>query len=137
MPVYHNIPAYKKIELEAPYHQMTNAGHITYVEMDGNPSENLEAFEEIIRHMKECGVGYGSINHSVDRDPVCGFTGIIGDTCPKCGRSEEDGLGEFTRIRRVTGYLGTLDRFNDAKLKEEKARVKHYSPANFSDIALI
>jgi ribonucleoside-triphosphate reductase len=138
IPVYYTIPAYKKIELEAPYHPFTNAGHITYIEMDGSPSDNLEAFEEIIRHMKECGVGYGSINHPVDRDPVCGFLGIINDTCPQCGRSEDDGLGDFTRVRRVTGYLATLDRFNDAKLKEEKARVKHnYSGVNYSDIALI
>ncbi|MCL1857867.1 MAG: anaerobic ribonucleoside triphosphate reductase [Oscillospiraceae bacterium] len=137
IPVYYNISAHKKIELEAPYHPLTNAGHITYIEMDGNPSDNLEAFEEIIRHMKECGVGYGSINHPVDRDPVCGFMGIINDVCPKCGRSEDDGQGDFTRIRRVTGYLGTLDRFNDAKLKEEKARVKHYSSVNFSDIEII
>ena len=137
IPVYYNIAAYKKIELEAPYHPLTNAGHITYIEMDGNPSDNLEAFEEVIRHMKECGVGYGSINHPVDRDPVCGFTGIINDVCPKCGRSEDDGRGDFTRIRRVTGYLGTLDRFNDAKLKEEKARVKHSSSVNFSDIEII
>ncbi|MCL1792876.1 MAG: anaerobic ribonucleoside triphosphate reductase [Oscillospiraceae bacterium] len=137
IPVYHNISAYKKIELEAPYHVHTNAGHITYIEMDGNPSENLEAFEEIIRHMKECGIGYGSINHPVDRDPVCGYTGIINDACPKCGRDENDGRGNFTRIRRVTGYLGTLDRFNDAKLKEEKARVKHGCDTNYSDIRLI
>jgi len=138
IPVHYDIPAYRKIELEAPYHPLTNAGHITYIEMDGNPSENLEAFEEIIRHMKECGVGYGSINHPVDRDPVCGFLGIINDSCPKCGRSEEDGLGEFTRVRRVTGYLATLDRFNDAKLKEEKSRLKHdYSGVNYSDIAMI
>ncbi|MCL2813325.1 MAG: anaerobic ribonucleoside triphosphate reductase [Oscillospiraceae bacterium] len=137
IPVYHDISAHKKIELEAPYHPLTNAGHITYIEMDGDPSENLEAFEEIIRHMKECGIGYGSINHPVDRDPVCGYTGIIGDLCPKCGRSEKDGKGEFTRIRRVTGYLGTLDRFNDAKLKEEKARVKHSTSVNFSDIRII
>ena len=137
IPVYHEISAYKKIELEAPYHPLTNAGHITYIEMDGNPSDNLEAFEEIIRHMKECGVGYGSINHPVDRDPVCGYTGIIGDVCPKCGRSESDGRGDFTRIRRVTGYLGTLDRFNDAKVKEEKARVKHFQSASYSDIEMI
>ena len=137
IPVYYNIAAYKKIELEAPYHPLTNAGHITYIEMDGNPSENLEAFEEIIKHMKECGIGYGSINHPVDRDPVCGYTGIIKDACPKCGRTEGDGLVNFTRIRRVTGYLGTLDRFNDAKLKEEKARVKHFSGASYSDIEMI
>ena len=134
IPVYYTLPAFEKIELEAPYHALTNAGHITYVEMDGNASENLEAFEEIIRHMKECGVGYGSINHPLDRDPVCGYSGIIGDTCPQCGRSESDGLGGFTRIRRVTGYLSTLNKFNNAKTEEVKERVKH---AIVSDIQLI
>lgn len=134
IPVYYTISAFEKIELEAPYHALTSAGHITYIEMDGNPSENLEAFEEIIRHMKECGVGYGSINHPLDRDPVCGYNGIIGDTCPKCGRSESDGLGNFTRIRRVTGYLGKLDRFNNAKTEEVKGRVMHM---HVSDIQLI
>ncbi|MCL2095619.1 MAG: anaerobic ribonucleoside triphosphate reductase [Oscillospiraceae bacterium] len=137
IPVYHSIAAYNKIKLEAPYHHLTNAGHITFIEMDGNASENLEAFEEIIRQMKENGIGYGSINHPVDRDPVCGYTGIIniGSECPKCGRKESDGRGDFTRIRRVTGYLGTLDRFNDAKVKEEKARVKH--TPQYSDIAFV
>lgn len=86
VPVYFPISAARKIELEAPYHALTNAGHISYVEMDGDPTKNLEAFEAIIRHMKECGIGYGSINHPVDRDPVCGYNGIIGDVCPHCGR---------------------------------------------------
>lgn len=86
VPVYFPISAARKIELEAPYHALTNAGHISYVEMDGDPTKNLEAFEAIIRHMKECGIGYGSINHPVDRDPVCGYNGIIGDVCPCCGR---------------------------------------------------
>ena len=86
VPVYYPISAARKIELEAPYHALTNAGHISYVEMDGDATKNLEAFEAIIRHMKECGIGYGSINHPVDRDPVCGFNGIIGDVCPCCGR---------------------------------------------------
>ena len=126
IPVYYPINAYRKIELEAPYHAMTNAGHISYVELDGDPAQNLEAFESIIRFMKDSGMGYGSINHPVDRDPVCGFSGIIGDTCPKCGRSEADGARPFERIRRITGYLvGTLDRFNDAKRTEEHDRVKH------------
>ncbi|MCL2807252.1 MAG: anaerobic ribonucleoside triphosphate reductase [Coriobacteriia bacterium] len=125
VPVYYDINGYKKIELEAPYHALTNAGHISYVELDGDPSENLEAFEAIIRHMKESGVGYGSINHPVDRDPVCGYSGIIGDRCPKCGRPD-DGNPPFERIRRITGYLvGTLDRFNNAKRTEEGERVKH------------
>ena len=86
VPVYFPISAARKIELEAPYHALTNAGHISYVEMDGDATKNLEAFEAIIRHMKECGIGYGSINHPVDRDPVCGYNGIIGDVCPCCGR---------------------------------------------------
>ncbi len=125
IPVYYPISAYDKIRLEAPYHALTNGGHITYVEVDGDPAQNMEAFEAIIRCMKESGVGYGSINHPLDRDPVCRFSGIIGDTCPKCGRTEEEGPG-FERIRRITGYLvGTLDRFNDAKRKEVGDRVKH------------
>ncbi len=124
VPVYYDINAFKKIELEAPYHALTNAGHISYVELDGDPTHNLEAFEAIIRHMKECGVGYGSVNHPVDRDSVCGYNGIIGDRCPKCGREEGD--IPFERIRRITGYLvGTLDRFNNGKRAEESQRVKH------------
>lgn len=126
IPVYYKIRAIDKINLEAPYHELTNAGHITYVELDGDPSYNIEAFEKIVRAMKEAGIGYGSINHPIDRDPICGYTGIIGDTCPKCGREEGD--VKFERIRRITGYLvGTLDRFNDAKKAEEKDRVKHFS----------
>jgi len=127
IPVYYDINAFDKIKLEAPYHTLTNGGHISYVELDGDPCGNLEAFEQIVRCMKECGVGYGSINHPVDRDPVCGYTGIIGNTCPKCGRSEDDGRGIFERIRRITGYLvGTLDLFNNAKRAEERDRVKHF-----------
>ena len=124
VPVYYDISAVEKIRIEAPYHALTNAGHISYVELDGDTTQNLEAFEKIVRVMKESGIGYGSINHPVDRDPVCGYNGIIGDTCPNCGRSEED--RPFERIRRITGYLvGTLDRFNNAKRAEEHDRVKH------------
>ncbi|HZJ82861.1 MAG TPA: anaerobic ribonucleoside triphosphate reductase [Clostridia bacterium] len=126
IPVYYNITSFDKIRLEAPYHELTNAGHITYVELDGSPLQNIDAFEKIIRAMKEAGIGYGSINHPVDRDPVCGFTGIIGETCPSCKREEED--IKFQRIRRITGYLvGTIDSFNDAKRAEERDRVKHFS----------
>jgi len=126
IPVYYPINAYEKIRLEAPYHTLTNAGHISYVEMDGDPLKNLEAFEKIIRCMKESGTGYGSINHPVDRDPCCGYTGIIDDVCPGCGRKETDGEIGFERIRRITGYLvGTMDRWNDAKTAEEADRVKH------------
>ena len=126
VPVYYPIRAVDKIRLEAPYHALTNGGHISYVEMDGDPVQNVAAFEKVIRCMKEAGIGYGSVNHPVDRDPCCGFTGIIGDSCPQCGRTEHSGDVGFERIRRITGYLvGTLDRFNDAKRVEEHDRVKH------------
>ena len=126
VPVYFDINAIDKINIEAPYHALTNAGHISYVELDGDTANNLEAFESIVRAMHDAGIGYGSINHPVDRDPVCGYSGIIGDTCPKCGRHEDEGPLGFERIRRITGYLvGTLDRFNDAKRAEERDRVKH------------
>lgn len=88
IPVYYPISAYRKIQLEAPYHSLTNGGHISYIEMDGDPTKNLAAFEAIIRCMHDNGIGYGSVNHPVDRDPVCGYTGIINGVCPKCGRSE-------------------------------------------------
>ena len=126
VPVYYNISAFDKIRIEAPYHNLTNGGHISYIELDGDPSENLDAFESVIRYMKEQGIGYGSINHPVDRDPVCGHTGIIGDVCPKCGRKEGVSGEGFERIRRITGYLvGTVDRFNNAKRAEVEDRVKH------------
>lgn len=125
IPVYYPISAFKKIKLEGPYHALTNGGHISYVEMDGDPTKNLAAFEKIVRAMHDNGIGYGAINHPVDRDPVCGYNGIIDDVCPLCGRTEQEHHG-FERIRRITGYLvGTLDRFNDGKKAEEHDRVKH------------
>ncbi len=126
VPVYFPISAFRKVELEAPYHALTNGGHITYVELNGKMADNPEAFEKIVRHMASCGIGYGSVNHPLDRDPVCGYRGIIDDVCPNCGRREDDGGPNFERIRRITGYLvGTLDRFNNAKAAEVRDRVKH------------
>ena len=127
IPVGFNISAFKKIELEAPYHTLTNGGHISYVELDGDTTKNTDAFEQIVRYMKEKGIGYGSINHPVDRCPICGYTGIIEDTCPKCHAVEGVDNYKPERIRRITGYLvGTLDRFNNAKRAEERDRVKHH-----------
>ena len=88
IPVWYPISAYDKIRLEAPYHALCNAGHISYVELDGDTAKNVEAFESVVRWMHDAGVGYGSINHPVDRDPVCGYVGVIGDVCPRCGRRE-------------------------------------------------
>ena len=127
VPVYYNIGALDKIKIEAPYHALTNGGHISYIELDGDPLKNLDAFEACVRCMKEAGIGYGSINHPIDRDPVCGYNGIIDNVCPKCGRKEGDGKQNFERIRRITGYLvGTVDRFNNAKRAEVNDRVKHH-----------
>ena len=97
VPVYYPISAFEKLDIEAPYHALTNAGHISYVELDGDTCKNPQAFEAIIRHMKEVGIGYGSVNHPVDRDPVCGFTGVIDDVCPRCGRRE----GEPVSVERL------------------------------------
>lgn len=126
VPVYYPISLFKKIDIEAPYHALTSGGHITYIEVDGDVAKNPDAFEKIIRHMKEKGIGYGAVNHPVDRDPLCGYNGLINDICPKCGRHESDESTHFERIRRITGYLvGTLDRFNNAKKAEVIDRVKH------------
>lgn len=125
IPVGFPITAYEKIAREAPFHALTNGGHISYIELDGAAERNPEAFETVVRLMHDAGIGYGAINHPVDRDPMCGFTGTIGDECPRCGRREIDGQ-PFDRIRRITGYLvGTLERFNDAKRAEERDRVRH------------
>ena len=103
IPVSYEISAYDKINLEAPYHALTNAGHITYIEMDGDVSQNLEAFEAVVRCMKEAGIGYGAINHPVDRDPVCGYNGIIGDVCPRCGRRDGEGV-PLEKLHRLGLY---------------------------------
>lgn len=125
VPVYYETGIEDKLRLEAPYHALTNGGHITYVELDGDTNQNPDAFEEVVKLMRKYNIGYGAINHPVDRDPACGYTGIINDVCPECGR-EESAHDPFERIRRITGYLvGTLDRFNDAKRSEENDRVKH------------
>ena len=108
IPVYYNISAYEKIRKEAPYHALTNAGHISYVELDGDTANNLEAFESIVRCMHDCGIGYGSINHPVDRDPICGYVGVIGAVCPRCGRREGEAVSpeRIKELRKL--YPGTF-----------------------------
>ena len=103
VPVYYPIGAFEKLDIEAPYHELTNAGHISYVELDGDTAKNPEAFEAVIRHMQKVGIGYGSVNHPVDRDPVCGYTGVIDDVCPRCGRRE--------------GEPVTIERLNELRMK--------------------
>lgn len=122
VPVYYPISAFEKIRREAPYHALTNGGHISYIELDGDPTQNLEAFETVVRAMKEAGMGYGAINHPIDRDPICGYTGIIGDVCPRCGRREGEGvpleklqkLGLYKHLNWSTlGYPGDPNEEHD------------------------
>ena len=103
IPVWQEISAFEKIRLEAPYHALCNAGHISYVELDGDTTKNVEAFEAIVRCMHDQGIGYGSINHPVDRDPVCGYVGVIGDVCPRCGRREGEEISpeRIEELRRM------------------------------------
>lgn len=123
IPVYYNISAYKKINLEAPYHELCNGGHISYIELDGDPTKNLEAFKKIVRYMHDAGIGYGAINHPVDFDSVCGYVGIIDDVCPRCGRKEGEPMTEemWQKIKgyasapnaRTCGYCGDINEEND------------------------
>ncbi|MBR6735448.1 MAG: anaerobic ribonucleoside triphosphate reductase, partial [Oscillospiraceae bacterium] len=89
-----------------------------------DPVKNLEAFEAVVRHMKESGIGYGSINHPVDRDPVCGYTGIINDVCPRCGRREGEAVSaEKLRQIGVYKHLNTQNCGCCGDVNEEADRV--------------
>ncbi len=121
IPVDFEITAMEKIALEGPYHKYCNAGHISYVELPSAPKHNLEAFEALIRAMYEADMGYAAVNFPVDICKECGFNGVIEtDTCPKCGFQ-----GNISRIRRITGYLSSLEFFNESKIAEEKNRKVH------------
>ncbi len=119
IPVGFPISSFDKITLEGPYHAMTNAGHISYVELDGSPYQNPQAFEAIIRHMAASNIGYGGINFPVDECTICHHHGLIAMECPVCGSQQ------IRRIRRITGYLSTVDRFNHAKVVELEDRLPH------------
>jgi ribonucleoside-triphosphate reductase len=119
VPVHFPIESFRKIELEGPYHKFCNAGHISYVELPSPPVYNPEAVEAIVRYMAKCDMGYAGVNFPVDFCQQCGFTGVLGDACPKCGSTS------IRRVRRITGYLSTVDRFNNAKVAELKARLTH------------
>jgi len=120
VPVNYPISAYDKIRIEGVYHKYTNAGHITYVEFSAPPINNLSAVEDILRHMAKCDVGYAGINFPVDFCNDCGHIGVINtDYCPVCNHTS------IRRVRRITGYLSTIDRFNDAKQAELFDRVAH------------
>ena len=123
IPVYYPIQVIDKIRLEGPFHALCNGGHITYIELDGAAVHNQKALQQIVKAMAQNGVGYGSINHPVDRCKCCGYNGVIGNECPSCRNEDEH---YFERIRRITGYLvGDMSKWNSAKRSEEADRVKH------------
>ena len=119
VPVNCEIGSFDKISIEGPYHRLTNAGHISYVEMTAPPVHNLEAYEALLRHMAACDMGYAGINFPIDECHACGYRGIFPEECPACGSSA------IRRVRRITGYLSTTDRFNDAKRAELRDRRAH------------
>ena len=121
VPVKFDLSSFEKVKVEGPYHALTNAGHISYIEMDAPPIHNLEAYESLLRHMASCNMGYVGINFPIDECLSCSHHGVIEDTCPVCGSAD------VRRIRRITGYLSTVDRFNDAKKAELADRHGHTS----------
>jgi len=121
VPVSYPISCYEKIEIEGPYHKCTNAGHISYVEFASPPQNNVAAVYDILKHMKKHDMGYVGINFPIDFCNSCAYLGVISeDSCPRCGSIN------ISRVRRITGYLSTVDRFNDAKVAELNDRVAHF-----------
>ena len=121
VPVSFPINAYDKMRIEGRFHRLTNAGHISYVEFSSPPVNNLTAVEDILRHMAACDCGYVGLNFPIDFCDQCGYTGVIDeDYCPRCESAS------LRRVRRITGYLSIVDRFNDAKRHELKSRVSHF-----------
>ncbi|MGE5381580.1 MAG: anaerobic ribonucleoside-triphosphate reductase, partial [Methylocystaceae bacterium] len=120
VPVGYDIDSYTKIAREGAYHKYTNAGHISYVEMSAPPIDNIEAVEMVVKHMAASDIGYAGINFPIDFCEGCHYMGVIETaTCPRCGSDE------IKRVRRITGYLSTVDRFNDAKQAELRDRRSH------------
>lgn len=122
VPVYYKCSAKHKAEVEAPYHDLTRAGHIFYVEIDGDATHNPQVIMNVVDMMDHYNIGYGSVNHNRNRCMTCGFENADNtlETCPHCGGHHID------RLQRITGYLvGTTDRWNNGKLAELNDRVRH------------
>ena len=124
VPVWYKCTMEHKMEVEAPYHALTPAGHIAYLEVDGDPEKNVKAVEQMVNLMRKYDVGYGSINHARARCLDCGFESgsDLFDTCPVCQSTNVDVL------ERITGYLvGGTTKWNGGKKAELKDRVSHIS----------
>ena len=122
IPVYYHCSPEHKAKIEGPYHKYENAGHIFYVEVDGDATHNPEAIMKIVDLMDKYDVGYGSVNHNRNRCMDCGYENAEKNLteCPHCHGHHIDTL------QRITGYLvGTTDRWNSGKLAELRDRVVH------------
>ena len=108
-----------KIQIEAPYHPLCEGGIIGYIELDYDATKNIEAFEALVMAMADSGMTYFSINHPVDHDPICGYTGYIpeGGCCPRCGRKNGEGVPAF-KLLSLRSYNPTPEyavRYADIK----------------------
>lgn len=121
IPVDYTISIQDKLKIEGPFQKLCDAGHISYVELKDSPHQNPQAVESIIKYGFQQDIGYMGINFPIDECPQCGHSGIITDDCPACGNPDS----YIRRIRRITGYLSTIDRFGDGKLAELQDRVTH------------
>ena len=124
IPVWYKCTMEHKMKIEAPYHPITPAGHISYLEVDGDPEKNVQAVEQMVNLMRKYDVGYGSINHARARCLDCGYESgsELFDKCPNCESENVDVL------ERITGYLvGGTEKWNHGKKSELKDRVSHIS----------
>ena len=122
VPVWYKCTAEHKAKIEAPYHEMCRAGHIFYIELDGDATHNPDSIKAVVDLMDKYNMGYGSVNHTRARCLDCSFENADANlvVCPKCGSENID------TIQRITGYLvGTTSRWNKAKLAELRDRVTH------------
>lgn len=119
VPVDYDCSISHKIDIEAPYHELTNAGHISYIELPYPPKDNIDGLEQIILYMAKKNMGYAGVNFPIDHCSDCHYLGVIDSNCPKCGSSK------IKRVRRITGYMSEQSKFNDAKYDELKKRVSH------------
>lgn len=127
IPVWYKCTMEHKLRVEAPYHPLTPAGHITYLEVDGNPEQNVAAVEQMVNLMRKYDVGYGSINFAKARCIDCGYedSSELFTKCPKCESENVDVL------ERITGYLvGSTSKWNAGKKAELIDRVSHISGEN-------
>jgi len=121
VPVWKKVSPFEKIDIESQLTGYSNAGCITYIELDGGVKNNLDALETIVNYAMDKDIPYFAINIPNDTCLDCGYTDEFNDKCPMCGSSN------IQQLRRVTGYLtgNYKTAFNLGKQQETEMRVKH------------